>query len=94
MNKHFDQPDKSCYDYGCTDDCPVNLEAASIDAFVQSTVDRVRPRGTNAAVTLVMLQAARAAADAASRDKAGTIDHDQATRIFNEAVLLMAERCK
>ncbi len=21
--KHFDQQDKSCFDYGCTDDCPV-----------------------------------------------------------------------
>lgn len=23
--KHFDQADKNCFDYGCTDDCPVAL---------------------------------------------------------------------
>jgi hypothetical protein len=24
--KHFDDQTKRCYDYGCTDDCPVALE--------------------------------------------------------------------
>lgn len=33
--QHFDQPDKSCYEYGCTDDCPVATQTRERKAAEQ-----------------------------------------------------------
>jgi TPP-dependent 2-oxoacid decarboxylase len=69
-------------------------EKASIEEFIEYTMKRQRPRGTNAAVTLVMLEAARAAANAAVRHANGAIDQEQAAEILKEAARLMTKKGK
>lgn len=64
-------------------------ERASIEAFVESTMRLARPKGTNAAVTGVVLAVARAAANMATRDKTGAIDPEEAGRILRSAMRLM-----
>lgn len=64
-------------------------ERRSIEEFVDAAVNQVRPKGTNAAVTLVIIAAARAAAEATSRKRSGAIDKEEATKIFFEATRLM-----
>jgi hypothetical protein len=64
-------------------------ERRSIEDFVDTTVNQVRPKGTNAAVTLVIIAAARAAAEASVRKRSGAIDKKEAATIFFEATRLM-----
>jgi len=67
-------------------------EDASVKAFVADVVQRVRPKGTNAAVTCVILAAAQAAANMATRSKSGAINREEAEKIFNDATRLMTKR--
>jgi hypothetical protein len=69
-------------------------EKASIEEFIEYTMKQQRPKGTNAAVTLVMLEAARAAANAAVRHANGAIDQEQAAEILKEAARLMTKKGK
>jgi len=70
------------------------LEKASIEVFVDKMMRKVRPHGTSAAVTLVLLEAARAAANAAVRKRSGAIDQKEATKIFQDAARLMTKKGK
>ena len=63
----------------------------SVEAFAKDVVAQVRTRGTNAAVTIVILATARAAAKIAARAETGAIDHDAALKIFWAAVHQMSE---
>ena len=69
-------------------------EKASIEEFVEYTMKKLRPKGTNAAVTLVMLEAARAAANAAMRHTNGAIDQEQAAEFLREAARLITKKGK
>ncbi|HSX22569.1 MAG TPA: hypothetical protein VLE97_07335 [Gaiellaceae bacterium] len=70
-------------------------EQASIEKFVDAAVRKVRPRGTNVAVTHVLVAAAYAAANSAARTSTGAIDEAQAHTIFRGAARLMrAERSR
>jgi hypothetical protein len=69
-------------------------QKASIEEFVDYTMKKLRPKGTNAAVTLVILEAARAAANAAMRHTNGAIDQEQAAEILKEAARLMTTKRK
>ena len=64
-------------------------EQASIEKFVNNTVRKVRPKGTNAAVTHVLVAAAYAAANSASRTATGAINKDEALKTFQETARLM-----
>jgi hypothetical protein len=64
-------------------------EQASIEKFVEAEVREVRPRGTSAAVTHVLVAAARAAADVTARTETGAIDERSARETFREAARLM-----
>lgn len=64
-------------------------EERSVKKFVADTLHQIRPRGTNGAVTCVLLTAAQAAANMAARTMTGAIDKDQAARIFHDATRLM-----
>ncbi len=72
----------------------LEVERRSIDWYVTTTVERLRPVGTNAAVTLVLIAAVDAAARAAARDSAGAIVVDQADRILSDAIKLMHRGAK
>jgi hypothetical protein len=65
-------------------------EEASVEAFAKEVVSQVRPRGTNAAVTIVILATARAAAKIAARTETGAVDREAAGRIFRAAVQQMS----
>lgn len=64
-------------------------EERSIKKFIADALHQVRPRGTNGAVTCVLLTAAQAAANMAARTSTGAIDQAQAARIFHDATRLM-----
>ncbi len=66
-------------------------EEADIDAFAKEVVSQARTRGTNAAVTIVMLATARTAAKIAARTESGRIDREAALKIFQAAVHQMSE---
>lgn len=64
-------------------------EQESIDTFVESVIKRVRPKGTNVAVSTVLLVVIRAAANIAVRNEDGTIDTSNAHKILDDAVILL-----
>lgn len=64
-------------------------EQASIERFVNRVLRKARQRGTNVAVTHVLVAAAYAAANSTSRTSTGAIDKDAAHKIFQDAVRLM-----
>ncbi len=67
-------------------------EQESVDQFVEQTFKKFRHKGLNAAVTNVIYQAIRAAANMAVRDKQGLLDTDNAEEILDDAVRVMG-RC-
>lgn len=90
MNGGDDKDSASRVDSDAADGDANAIERASVKAFVYATVRRVRPKNANAAVTRVILDAARAAAEMAARDRTGAIDADAATESLYAAAHIIA----